>query len=89
MRLRVKQLICDSPNGIRITQTKLQQPYVSPLGKNSGWELGARWWSNPRMRSAIDRRELAQGDVREETVVGTACEGKAGSHGSKTVICRG
>ena len=41
------------------------------------------------MKSAIDRREVAQGDVREETVVGTACEGKAGSHGSKTVICRG
>ena len=39
--------------------------------------------SNPRERSAVDCRETAQGDMREETVVGNANEGKPGSHGGK------
>ena len=31
-------------------------------------------WSNPRVRAAVDCREMDQGDVREdETVVGNAC----------------
>ena len=40
-------------------------------------------WSNPRRRAAVDCREW---DVREETVVGNACEGKLGSHGSKAIL---
>ena len=37
------------------------------------------------MRSAVDCGETSQGDVREETVVGNACGGKSGSHGSKAI----
>ena len=40
-------------------------------------------WSNPRRRAAVDCGEW---DVREETVVGNACEGKLGSHGSKAIL---
>ena len=38
------------------------------------------------MRAAVDRREMDQEDVREETVVGNACGGKPGSHGSKVIL---
>ena len=41
--------------------------------------------SNPRVRAAVDCGETDQGDVREETVVGNACGGKPGSHGSKAI----
>ena len=34
----------------------------------------------------IDCRETDRGDVREETVVGNACRGKLGSHGSKAIL---
>ena len=43
-------------------------------------------WSNPRARAAVDCREIDQGDVREEIVVGNACGGKLGSHGSKVIL---
>ena len=35
------------------------------------------------MRAAVDYGEADQGDVKKETVVGNACGGKLGSHGSK------
>ena len=38
------------------------------------------------MRSAIDFREIVQGDMREEIVVGNACGGKLDSHGSKAIL---
>ena len=38
------------------------------------------------MRDAVDCGEMDQGDVREETVVGNACGGKSGSHGSKAIL---
>ena len=38
------------------------------------------------MRAAIDCGETYRGDVREETVVGNACGGKLGSHGSKAIL---
>ena len=38
------------------------------------------------MRAAVDCREMDRGDVREETVVGNACGGKLGSHGSKAML---
>ena len=38
------------------------------------------------MRATVDCRETEQGDVREETVVGNACGGKPGSHGSKAIL---
>ena len=43
-------------------------------------------WCNPRVRAAVDCREMDQGEVREETVVGNACGGKLGSHGSKAIL---
>ena len=43
-------------------------------------------WINPRVRAAVDCREMDRGDVREETVVGNACGGKLGSYGSKAVL---
>ena len=43
-------------------------------------------WSNPRARAAVDCGETDGGDVREEIVVGNACEGKQGSHGSKEIL---
>ena len=38
------------------------------------------------MRAAVDCREMDQGDVREELVVGNACGEKLGSHGSKATL---
>ena len=35
------------------------------------------------MRVAVDCRETDQRDVKKEIVVGNACGGKLGSHGSK------
>ena len=43
-------------------------------------------WSNPRSRAAVDCREMDQEDEKEETVVGKACGGKPGSHGSKAIL---
>ena len=34
-------------------------------------------------KGSVDCRETDLGDVREETVVGNACGGKPGSHGSQ------
>ena len=36
------------------------------------------------MRAAVDFREMDQGDGREE-IVGNACGGKQGTHGSKAI----
>ena len=91
LRLRVKQLICGSLNGMRIRQS-LPQPYIPQTGTLVPWKvqwLGAGvsvLWSNPRVRAAIEYRETDQGDVREEIVVGNACGGKPGSHGSKVIL---
>jgi len=43
-------------------------------------------WSNPRARAAVDCRETDRGHAREEIVVGNACGGKPGSHGSKIIL---
>ena len=37
------------------------------------------------MRAAVDCRETDREGVREEIVVGNACERKPGSHGSKAI----
>ena len=37
------------------------------------------------MRAAVDCGEKDPGGVREEIVVGNACGGKPGSHGSKAI----
>ena len=54
-------------------------------------QLGAGVWglrSDPRERAAVDCGETDRGDVREETVMGNACGGKPGSHGSKAAESR-
>ena len=38
------------------------------------------------MRDAVDCRESDEGDMRKEIVVGNACGGKPGSHGSKVIL---
>ena len=38
------------------------------------------------MRDATDCRERDRGGVRQEVVVGNACGGKQGSHGSKVIL---
>ena len=88
LRLRVKQLICDSLNRMRIRQS-LPQPHVPQTETQVPWKpqrLGAGvWglWSDPRVRTAVDCGET---NVREEIVVGNACGGKPGSHGSKVIL---
>ena len=37
------------------------------------------------MRAAVDCGETDPGDVREEILLGNACGGKLGSHGSKAI----
>ena len=48
------------------------------------WSLGS--WSNPRVQVAVNYGHMDCGNVREEMVVGNACGGKPGSHGSKVII---
>ena len=45
-------------------------------------------WSKSRERAAVDCREKDRGRriEREEIMVGTAYEGKPGSHGSKAIL---
>ena len=56
LRLRVKQLICGSLNGMRIRQS-LSQPYLPRMGSRVTWkvqQLGAGvWgaWRDPRVRA--------------------------------------
>ena len=38
------------------------------------------------MRAAVDYKEMDQRDIREESVVGNACGGKLGRHGSKVLL---
>ena len=85
LRLRVKQLICGSLNGMRIIQS-LPWPYIPQTGTQVPWK--AQWlgpgvwglWRDPRTRAAVNCGEMDRGDVREEIVVGNACGEKPGSH---------
>ena len=91
LRLRVKQLICGSLNGMRIRQS-LPQPYMPWIGTQVSWKeqqpgSGAQGlWRNPRARAAVDYGEMDWEDMREEIVVRDACGGKPGSHGSKEIL---
>ena len=70
----------------------LLQPYIPWIGTQVPWKvqwLGAGvsgLWNNPRVRAAVDCGETDRGDVRKEIVVGNACGGKLGSHGSKGIL---
>ena len=88
----MKQLTCDTLNGMRITQRIIAIAIcttdrgISPLESTvaGGWNLGME--NNPRVRSAVDCGGDNQGDMREETVVGNACGGKLGSRGGKAIL---
>ena len=43
-------------------------------------------WSDPRAGAAVDCGGTDGGDVREKIVMGNACGGKPGSHGSKAIL---
>ena len=76
---------------MRIRQS-LPQPYIpwpGMLVPQKAQRLGAGvlgLWSNLRARAAVDCGEMDRGDAREEIVVGNACGGKPGSHGSKAIL---
>ena len=38
------------------------------------------------MKAAVDCGEIDQEEVREENLMGNACGGKPGSHGSKGIL---
>ena len=86
----MEQLICGSLNEMRIRQSLLK-PYIPQTGMRvprKAQQLGAGvygLWNNPRVRAAVGFGDTDQGDLREEMVVGNACGGKLGSHGSKAV----
>ena len=87
LRLKVKEMICGSLNGMRIRQS-LPQPYIPQTGIKVQ-RLGAGvWgvWSDPRARAAVDCGGTDGRDVREEIVLGNAFGGKPGSHGSKVIL---
>ena len=85
----MKQLICDSLNGVRITQTILATAIYTPVedvGPLEGIASG-RWSAGiveeSRVRSAVDGGEMGGEDMREEIVAGNACGGKPGCLGGK------
>ena len=80
LRLRVKQLICDSLNEMRITQTIFSAATGMWVPqKAQSLEAGSyRLWSNLRVRPAIDCMQTAPRDMTGETVVANACERKSG-----------
>ena len=88
----MKQLVCDSLNGMRVTQTILATAIHTPVrdvGPLEGTAAGS--WSvgiveGSRERSAVDGGETARGDTRKETVVGNACGGKPGRLGGKVIL---
>ena len=78
LRLRGKQLICGSLNGMRIRQSLLKL-YIPCVGTQVPWKvqwLGAGvqgLWSDPRARAAANCAETDGEEVRKEIVVGNAC----------------
>ena len=86
----MKQLIWGSLNEMRITvlAAAIHTPDrdAGPLedAVAGSWSLG--FVEQSRARAAVDYGETDQGDVREEIVVGNACGGKPGSHGSKVTL---
>ena len=90
LRLRVKQLISGSLNGMRIRRSLLQ-PYIPQRGmqvtrRHSDWELEFRDCGAIPGQGLLLTGETDRGGVREEIVVRNACRGKPGSHGSKGIL---
>ena len=61
------------------------QGHRSPR-RHSSWELEHRDCGAIPGWSLLLTVEMAQGDLREKTVVGNACGGKPGSHGVKAIL---
>ena len=90
LRLRVKQLICGSLNGMRIRQSLPQHASCRqerwPPGWGSGWELQLSASGAIPGRELLLNEEMDQGDVGEEIVMGDVRGGKPGSHGSRATL---
>ena len=89
-RLRVKQLICGSVNGMRIRQLLLKPSYpgqghTSPR-RHSSWKLECRDCRTIPGQGLLLTAERDQGDVREKIAMGNAGGGKPGSHESKATL---
>ena len=91
----MKQLICGSLNGMRIrvlaAAIDTSDGNAGPLeGAAAGsWSLGIVEQSKGEGCCLLRRDGSARGDVREEIVVGNACGGKLGSHGSEAILLLG
>ena len=75
---------------MRIRQS-LPQPYIPQTGivsveGSAAGSCSLEIAEQPQGRAAADCGEMDQGDVRKEIVVGNACGGKPGSHGSKDIV---
>ena len=75
---------------MRIRQS-LPQPYIPQTGivsveGSAAGSCSLEIVEQPQGRAAADCGETGRGDVREETVVGNACGGKPGSHGSRAIL---
>ena len=58
---------------------------AGPLEGTAAGSLSLGVVSNPRVRATLDCRGTNQVDTKEKTVVGNACGGQPGSHGSKAI----
>ena len=92
LRLRVKQLTCDSLNGMVIIQTIAATAVhtldrdVGPLEGTVAGNCSIGIVEQSQGEFGVDCRKMAKGDVREEIVVVNACGGKPGSHGGKAIL---
>ena len=92
----MKQLICGSLKGMRIRQSLQQAVHTTDRDAGTLEGVTAGSWSleiveQYQARAAVDLGETDEGsgwgaDVRKETVLGNACGGKPGSHGSKAIL---
>ena len=89
---RVKPLICDSLNGVRIMRAIHAMDLHTPEKDSSPWEwIAARSWSIGIRGQSQDKDPCGlQGggprDGRKETVAGSAFEGKVHSHEGRVLL---
>ena len=89
---KVKQMICDSLNRVRNTQTVCIMTVCAPdwdTGPLMCMGLGAGAWrleSNPGMRTAVDCREMAWGEEGRKSETENAFGEKPGGNGSRVLL---
>ena len=88
----VKQLICDSLNGMRVTQTVLAAAIhilergASPLESTATWNWSIEVGEQFQGKVCYCRRQPKGTWERRSIVVGNACEGKPGKHGGRVIL---